>query len=66
LIMAMYQTRSQADCGPDEHAEVVEAIRAGKPDRAQALMDHHLDHLEGKLDLEDSAQETNDLRDILT
>jgi DNA-binding GntR family transcriptional regulator len=66
LIMAMYQSRSQADCGPDEHAEVVDAIRTGNADRAQKLMDHHLDHLEGKLDLEDSSQETDDLRDILS
>jgi DNA-binding GntR family transcriptional regulator len=66
LIMAMYQTRSQADCGPDEHAEVVAAIRSGDADRAQHLMDHHLDHLEGKLDLEDSSQETDNLRDLLS
>ncbi len=66
LIMAMYQTRSQADCGPDEHAEVLEAIRNGDAARAQHLMDHHLDHLEGKLDLDDTTEETNDLRDILS
>lgn len=65
LIMAMYQTRSQVDCGPDEHAEVVAAIRKGDADRAQHLMDHHLDHLEGKLDLEDNAQDTDNLRDLL-
>jgi DNA-binding GntR family transcriptional regulator len=66
LIMAMYQSRSQVDCGPDEHAEVVEAIRSANADRAQQLMDHHLDHLEGKLDLEESSSETDDLRDILS
>lgn len=66
LIMAMYQTRSQADCGPDEHAEVVDAIRQGNAARAQHLMDHHLDHLEGKLDLEDSTEETDDLRSIFS
>lgn len=66
LIMAMYQTRSQADCGPDEHAEVVAAIRNGDASRAQHLMDHHLDHLEGKLDLEENNQETDDLRDLLS
>lgn len=66
LIMAMYQTRSQTDCGPDEHAEVVTAICNGDAARAQHLMNHHLDHLEGKLDLDDSSHETDDLRDLLS
>lgn len=66
LIMAMYQTRSQTDCGPEEHAEVVAAIRMGDSERAQHLMDHHLDHLEGKLDLEASAENTDDLKDLLS
>ncbi|MGJ8547746.1 MAG: GntR family transcriptional regulator [Sulfitobacter sp.] len=66
LIMAMYQTRSQADCGPEEHAEVVSAIRTGDADRAQHLMDHHLDHLEGKLDLGGTVEETDELKDLLS
>ncbi|MBU2981456.1 GntR family transcriptional regulator [Lentibacter algarum] len=66
LIMAMYQTRSHADCGPDEHAEVVAAIQTGDAKHAESLMDHHLDHLEGKLDLEGSVEDTDDLRDLLS
>ena len=66
LIIVMYQTRSQTDCGPDEHAEIVEAIAKGDADRARHLMNHHIDHLEGQLDLEEEQQEPSDLRDLLT
>lgn len=65
LIIVMYQTRSQTDCGPDEHAEIVAAIARGDADRAKHLMNHHIDHLEGQLDLEQDTQEPSDLRDLL-
>ncbi|UYV38022.1 GntR family transcriptional regulator [Rhodobacteraceae bacterium D3-12] len=65
LIMAMYQTRSQTHCGPDEHADVVASIREGDALRAQELMNHHIDHLEEQLDLEDDSETTDDLKDIL-
>lgn len=66
LIIAMYQSRSQADCGPDEHAEIVEAIRTRNAERARHLMDHHIDHLERQLDLDSSEEPAVDLKDILT
>ena len=66
LIIVMYQTRSQTDCGPDEHAEIVAAIARGDVDRARDLMNHHIDHLEGQLDLEQDTQEPSDLRDLLS
>jgi len=65
LIIAMYQTRKQAECGPDEHAELVRVIKDGDGPRAQHLMSHHLDHLEGQLDLEEAAGTSDDLRDLL-
>lgn len=65
LIIVMYQTRSQTDCGPDEHAEIVAAVARGDADRARHLMDHHIDHLEGQLDLEQDTQESSDLRELL-
>ncbi|SEL17570.1 transcriptional regulator, GntR family [Roseovarius azorensis] len=65
LIIVMYQTRSQTDCGPDEHAEIVAAIARGDADRARHLMDHHIDHLEGQLDLDQDTQDSSDLRDLL-
>jgi DNA-binding GntR family transcriptional regulator len=66
LIIVMYQTRSQTDCGPDEHAQIVEAVAQGDAARARHLMNHHIDHLEGQLDLEQDVEEASDLRDLLT
>lgn len=66
LIIAMYQSRSQAECGPDEHAEIVAAIRAGDATRARHLMDHHIDHLECQLDLDGDEDPVADLKDLLT
>lgn len=65
LILVMYQRRSQADCGPDEHAEIVAAIAARDAARAMHLMDHHIDHLEATLDLDDDLARQTDLKDLL-
>lgn len=65
LIVAMYQSRSQADCGPDEHAEIVTAIRARDAARARHLMDDHIDHLERKLDLDNGEEPTMNLKELL-
>lgn len=65
LILVMYQRRSQADCGPDEHAGIVAAIAAQDATRAMHLMDHHMDHLEGTLDLDDDLARQADLKELL-
>lgn len=65
LIVAMYQTRSQADCGPDEHAAIVDAVAAGDAARARHLMDHHIDHIEAQLDLAGETPPATDLREML-
>lgn len=65
LIVVMYQRRSQVDCGPDEHKAIIEAIAAQDAPRAMALMDHHIDHLEGTLDLDDDMAGPADLKDLL-
>ncbi|ETX30852.1 GntR family transcriptional regulator [Roseivivax isoporae] len=65
LIIAMYQVRTGTDCGPDEHAEIVAAITRGDAARATDLMVHHLEHLEGSLDLDQDSIAGGDLKDIL-
>lgn len=65
LIMVMYQRRSQADCGPDEHTAIINAIAASDAVLAMSLMDHHIDHLEGTLDLNDETAGPADLKDLL-
>jgi DNA-binding GntR family transcriptional regulator len=65
LIVAMYQVRTGPDCGPDEHAEIVAAITLGDAASVTHLMLHHLEHLEGSLDLEQVETRSEDLRDLL-
>ncbi len=66
LITAVYQSHSDTSCGPDEHAQIVEAIARGDAARANHLMDHHLEHIETALDLTDENERSTDLKDILT
>lgn len=57
LITAVYRNTNRFNCGPDEHAEIVEAILHGDVTKAADLMAHHLEHVESELDL----REINDL-----
>ncbi len=63
LIAAMYQPRQTHDCGPDEHAELVNFIARGETDRALAAMAHHLAHVESQLDLNEAPEIARDLRE---
>ncbi|MBK5925813.1 GntR family transcriptional regulator [Rhodobaculum claviforme] len=65
LITAVYQPQMVANCGPDEHADLVEAIAAGHTARAVALMAAHLDHVERDIDLQGAADPPRDLREAL-
>ncbi len=65
LITAMYQPRTHVDCGPDEHAQIVDSIARGDCAAAQAAMDHHLRHIEAELDLAEDASLSGDLKEIL-
>jgi DNA-binding GntR family transcriptional regulator len=65
LIMAMYQPHRRADCGPDEHAQIVALIAGGDAIGAKTSMDRHLAHLESTLVLEDEPAPAPDLRSAL-
>ncbi len=49
LITLMYQSRHEAEHSTDEHAAIVDAMAAGDTERAVALMNTHLDHVEASL-----------------
>jgi DNA-binding GntR family transcriptional regulator len=49
LITLMYQSRSEAQHSTDEHAAIVAALAAQDTERAVALMQQHLDHVEASL-----------------
>lgn len=65
LITAVYRNTNRFNCGPDEHAEIVEAIAQGDPDTATKLMEHHLEHVETELDLSEIRDLPHDLRSAL-
>lgn len=65
LITAVYRNTNRFNCGPDEHAEIVDAIAANNAEKATHLMAHHLDHVEAELDLTEIRDLSHDLRAAL-
>ncbi len=65
LITAVYRNTDRINCGPDEHADIVEAIAAKDAEKATHLMAHHLEHVEAELDLSDIPDLSHDLRAAL-
>lgn len=66
LIATMYQPRLKHDCGPDEHDEVVNCIARGDAAGAMHAMHHHLEHVEGQLDLHQAPDLGRALREALS
>lgn len=66
LIIAMFGSRQSFSCSEGEHNELLEALEDHDGERATALMDHHLEHIERELDIQDTEAETTDLREILS
>lgn len=65
LITAMYQTEDVQTCGPDEHAQIVDAIASGNEAAAADAIRHHLQHLEAALRLDQTRRPVTSLRDAL-
>lgn len=65
LITAVYRNTNRFNCGPDEHAEIVEAITNNDAEKATRLMAHHLEHVESELDLSEIRDLSHDLRAAL-
>ena len=49
LITLMYQSASAAEHSHEEHADIVAALAARDEERAVALMQSHLEHVEASL-----------------
>lgn len=61
LIIATYESPSQAShCSYDEHRQLVSALESGALEQAIKLMNHHIEHIQVKLQLNRS----NDQRDL--
>lgn len=63
LILAMYGRPHSADCGVDEHREIVTALEKGDAAKAGKLMDTHLAAVAGRALLQ--AAPNGDIRDVL-
>ena len=65
LIIAQYESGSKSHCSYDEHYELIDAISQRDKPLALQLMQHHLDHIENKLSLDDEVS-SDDLRAIFS
>jgi DNA-binding GntR family transcriptional regulator len=65
LVVILYDTGAgQRMCREDEHALLVDAIAAGKGERAARLMLQHIDHIEAELDLSAPVARAVDLAEV--
>ncbi len=56
LVIALYGRSRASDCGVEEHRALLDALLAGDAGAAEALMLHHLAHIEDDLDLAEVAR----------
>jgi DNA-binding GntR family transcriptional regulator len=59
LIISLYDAPTATSCRADEHEEIFAAVKRGDVAQAQALMSHHLDHIEQSLKLDADAEEAD-------
>lgn len=65
LITAIYRNEAHSNCGPDEHAQIIDALERGDAQAAVAAMSQHLDHIEAELVLDPDRNSDPDLRSAL-
>lgn len=55
LIIALYELPGAVPCSHNEHLEVIDAVRRRDARKAIQYMDHHLQHIEAQIDLNESS-----------
>lgn len=65
LILALYSRPHSGECGVDEHLQLIEALRRGDPERAMAVMEHHLGAVEERAQIREQIS-VSDIRSILS
>ncbi|MDO6462452.1 GntR family transcriptional regulator [Granulosicoccaceae sp. 1_MG-2023] len=55
LIIAQYQDAAQSACAYCDHAALIDALEAGDPDKAEALMLEHIGHIHSTLHLSEES-----------
>ena len=66
VIVSVYEPASQSICAVDEHAGVVEALRAGDAARAMTLSHQHFRHVENRLIVDGAAKPEKNLANIFS
>lgn len=61
LILGLYGSDAAGFCGVDDHAEILDAVAAGDPERAADLARDHLRHIEAGLDITPRPAAANEL-----
>lgn len=61
VITVLYQSSHDASCSSQEHHAFIEAARAGDTERACALMDAHLEHVQTALNFKNGGRTGGDL-----
>ncbi len=64
LIIGLYGSRAGRSCHEDDHAALVTALEKGEGQRAAALMEAHLGHIEAHLDIRDPVEAPADIRRV--
>lgn len=65
LITAAFRDSDKYNCGPDEHAEILQHLKNGDLEKAQSAMVHHLEHVEEELRLNEDREDIKSLKDAL-
>jgi DNA-binding GntR family transcriptional regulator len=65
LIVGLFGSSENASCPDDEHANILDAIQSQAPDRAEALLITHLEHIQSGLNMEKPQAPQDDLSIIL-
>lgn len=65
LILALYSRPHSAECGTNEHADIIEALATGDAARSRRLMDHHLGAVQDRALLPSSGSPAPSLKDVL-
>ena len=65
LIVGLFGSSKDASCPDDEHNKILNAIQSGDPDKAEALLKSHLNHIQNGLDMHITKPPHDDLGIIL-
>ena len=59
LIIALYESPGAVPCSHGEHLEIADAMKRRDVAKAVQYMDHHLQHIETQVDLNDLYQQAD-------